>query len=184
MAKLNGTWRFNDVLTRPSAEMRQSIYYSIRTTVNDVVYEAVGDYFQLYRGNDENPACYLIYGAEDVSNTVYENAWSTEFGEGVRTVSFTEEQEVSAEFYEWFMSNAEPVMASIQYNGQTIAYLVAGQKATLLCAGKKALTDIVVEFETDGNILYNSIQTDAAAGKTATLKCAGEKMLTDVVVTV
>ena len=61
-----------------------------------------------------------------------------------QTITFSTEQEVSAEFYEWFTANTKPAAASIQYSGSTIANLFAGQKATLACEGMKMQTDVVV----------------------------------------
>ena len=70
----------------------------------------------------------------------------------------------------------------ITYNGRTIATFEEGQTATLVCAGKMAVSNIVVVFESVGRIIYNNMTTEVDAGKTATLFCAGKKMLTDVVV--
>lgn len=72
--------------------------------------------------------------------------------------------------------------AEITYNGSTIAALGAGQTATLACAGKLAVSDIVVSFDTNGSITFNGVTLKMPAGKTATLACAGKEMPTDVVV--
>lgn len=71
---------------------------------------------------------------------------------------------------------------TITYNGNEITALEAGQTATLTCAGKIAITDIVIDFGAVGNITYNGEETAVDAGKTATLACNGKKMVTDVVV--
>lgn len=57
-----------------------------------------------------------------------------------------------------------------------------GQTATLKCANKKAVSDIVVAFGSAGTITYNGTQTSVESGKTATLQCNGKKMETDVVI--
>lgn len=71
----------------------------------------------------------------------------------------------------------------ITYNGATTS-LEAGQTATLACSSKKAVTNIVVVFGSDGAITYNGTETAVSAGQTATMECAEKKMLTDVLVTV
>lgn len=70
----------------------------------------------------------------------------------------------------------------ITYNGLAIAALEEGQKATLNCAEKLAVSDIVVAFATTGSIAYNGTEMSVTAGKTATLVCSGKKMKTDVVI--
>lgn len=72
-------------------------------------------------------------------------------------------------------------MATVTYNGKSTT-LTDGQKATLSCAEKKAVTDIVAAFDGFGRITYNGTETAIDGGKTATLACAGKKMLTDVVI--
>lgn len=72
--------------------------------------------------------------------------------------------------------------ATVTYNG-TETTLEAGQTATLACAGKKALGNIVVAFDGAGSITYNMSATEVEAGKTATLQCAGKKMTSDVYIT-
>lgn len=72
----------------------------------------------------------------------------------------------------------------ISYNGAVIGTLEPGKTATLACAGKKALGNIAVAFDSAGSITYNGSATEVEAGKTATLQCAGKKMMKDVFVTV
>lgn len=61
----------------------------------------------------------------------------------------TEPQYVSVDFYKWLVANAKQPSASVTYNGSVIAHLTAGQKATLNCAGKKMVGDIVITFDGD-----------------------------------
>lgn len=81
-------------------------------------------------------------------------------------------------------SEASAASTTITYNGNEIASLEAGKTATLACAGKKAVTDIVVAFGSGGSITYDGTTTDVEAGKTANLLCSGKKFATDVVVAV
>lgn len=62
--------------------------------------------------------------------------------------------------------------------------LTEGQTATLKCANKKAVSDIVVAFGSAGTITYNGNETAVEKGKTATLQCNGKKMETDVVIAI
>ena len=49
---------------------------------------------------------YQVYFASPIST----KGWDTDsYGSGIKTVTFTEEQEVSAEFYTWFTANAVKV---------------------------------------------------------------------------
>lgn len=72
---------------------------------------------------------------------------------------------------------------TIEYDSKRIATLDNGQTATLKCAGKKAITDIIVPLSGNGTITYNGTETVVEAGKIAYLSCAGKKLLTDVIVT-
>ena len=75
----------------------------------------------------------------------------------------------------------EATPTTITCNG-TDTELNEGQTATLKCANKKAVSDIVVAFGVAGTITYNGTETAIESGKTATLECDGKKMATDVVI--
>lgn len=170
MAKLKGTWRFNDVLNLLSSgsEAMQpeigfftpnSFYYSdMNVTVTDE------PKFYNFLFVDDTSIMYSPDSSDYTPTYDIENGWNAAsvmlplFGYTVngnldgygQTITFTEEQEVDDDFYAWFTANANEVVeetpiASIQYNGQTIASLMGGQKATLACAGMKMETDVVVE---------------------------------------
>lgn len=72
----------------------------------------------------------------------------------------------------------------VPVESEIIGSLEGGQTATLACAGKKAVGNIVVAFDGVGSITYNGSTTEVESGKTATLQCAGKKMTGDVYVTV
>jgi hypothetical protein len=57
----------------------------------------------------------------------------------------TELQPVSAEFYEWLTANAVQPVATVTYNGSTIATLFGVQTATLKCSGMTMESDVVVD---------------------------------------
>ena len=73
------------------------------------------------------------------------NSWgSADYFCGM-TVDFGDElQAVSEVFYNWLIENATQPIATITYNGSTIMNLFGGQKGTLLCAGMKMESDVVV----------------------------------------
>lgn len=71
---------------------------------------------------------------------------------GAQTITITEDTEVSDEFSTWFTANAvsldakeETPLATISYNGTTIASINCGQKATLKCKGMTMADYVLVE---------------------------------------
>lgn len=102
-----------------------------------------------------------------------------------QTITITEDTEVDDTFAQWFAANTTSGETSastiITYNG-TDTELNEGQIATLHCANKKAVSDIVVAFGSAGTITYNGTETSVESGKTATLQCNGKKMKSDVVI--
>ena len=87
----------------------------------------------------------------DVPNSdfnVYRDSWSIDYGETFQVITVTADTEVTDEFATWFSANTEEVkpIATITYNGETIANLNAGQTATLKCKGMNMATDVVVEI--------------------------------------
>lgn len=117
MAKVKGTWRFNDVLigrmyaTDPEVSDSASVYVSFQTEYSGMMIDCTG--FLL--DPDENDVTRMDYYLSDEyaamlgsdNATVYVNsAWNGVFGESVKTVVFPTEQEVSDEFYAWLTANA------------------------------------------------------------------------------
>lgn len=88
----------------------------------------------------------------------------------------------SATALRWAIGLEGGTPAVITYNG-TETTLENGKTATLACKGKKATSNIVVKFGSDGGITYGGSTTDVEGGKTATLQCAGKKMTSDVYIT-
>lgn len=138
----------------------------------DLVYNDIGEaaiIFQCQVGDD------IGYATLDDHNAI-----ST-----LPTINFgTEPQYVSVEFYNWLTENASEILpiATVAYNGKTIAMLLDyGNVATLKCEGKVMKSDIVATFTDDCIIIYNGVRTNGEAGKTATLKCNGKVMKSDVV---
>lgn len=161
--EISGKWKFNDVLTVPSADgIEQSISFTVSSNVEydgntyslDFICSSLGFAVmvnEVSEGGYLVDQCDLLAQLGDVFPrfvTLYDggSGWRVStYGEGIKTIDFgTEPQTVSAEFYNWLTANAVPVMASITHNGSTIAELFPGQTATLKCKGMKMEDDVVV----------------------------------------
>lgn len=99
--KLSGKWLLNDAVTNPSSlDMSQHVSF----TSNGVEYAI----FEVYASNDGTKT-YIDYG-DDSSHwkSVYDSGWYNHWGlDAYRKVDFgTTPQEVSREFYAWFIENA------------------------------------------------------------------------------
>lgn len=117
-----GTYRFNDVLTAPSADIAEDINYSVTTLFKayDVTIQGNCNQIRVYLNYDgeENVLVYTAVSSEpDFSSAgvsypipfrVYDEVgWNyTDYDEGIQTITITEDTEVSDEFYEWFNKNA------------------------------------------------------------------------------
>lgn len=165
-----GTYRFNDVLSAPSAMIDQSVNFNVdvvnvlgdgleyTAVCSDIHVESIGMGMSVSSTIPENtdlPGEYAVYFFQD---TGYGTGWMPYYGDEVQTITVPEDSEVSTEFYEWFTANAKR-LSTITYNGATIATLNGGQTATVKCDGKKMESDVVVEvaetpesFEPSGTI--------------------------------
>ena len=158
MATVKGTWRFNDELIAPAADI---IEENINFTVNldysffgmRITYVGICNGFEIYPEYtnflnynvvDSDPADIGLSFPTKVSPYSADGVWDSSFDESIRTITFTSEQEVSDDFYAWFTANTKR-LSTITYNGETIASIVGGQTATLKCAGKKMESDVVVD---------------------------------------
>ena len=99
-------------------------------------------------------------------------------------IEFNGNSAVASNSMRWGLLIVEATPTTIIYNGNEIASLETGQTATLSCAEKKMLGDIVIAFGSDGAITYNGTVTNISAGQTATLTCSGKVAKTDIVITV
>ena len=120
---LKGTWRFHETISLPEVEISQALefkghalskytneetdFYCKEIVVNHqlVTYDVtrLDPEITLVPGI-ELPCDVVMYCADDLYGFV---GWNhLYFDDGIRTITFTEEQEVSDEFYEWFTTNA------------------------------------------------------------------------------
>ena len=142
-----GTYRFNDVLTN----------FPTRADVDELFNNGVN--FDFISGEfDFNYMCYGVVDGQTV--LIYANtttsiqipAYTDGFeDETYKGITFTKDIEVVDDFGTTFIANtnynevnAKP-LATIEYNGQTIAQLNAGEMATLSCEGMKMASDVVVK---------------------------------------
>lgn len=163
MATVKGTWKFNDKLIAPAADI---IEENINFTVNvdysffgtRITYVGICNGFEIYVDYtnllnyivvDSDPADIGLSFPTNVSPYSANGGWDSTFDETIRTITFTSEQEASDVFYAWFTANAVcldvPPVVTITYNGTTIAELIGRDNATLKCAGMKMDGDVVVD---------------------------------------
>jgi hypothetical protein len=174
MAKVKGTWRFNDVLTQYGAVETvyefpvnfkvfgdAAISVEVTCTKMSVLYteNSGGELQVLYEASEMNPDVSSALGMELPDSVyVYINRWYTEnWGNGIQTIIFTEEQEVSDEFYAWFTANAV----------ELVAYTVSGKwmfREMLTPPGDAF--DGAVSFLVDGDSHFDTIYLRTFADKT------------------
>lgn len=154
-----GTYRFNDVITYPLST-DESIAYNIDFVCNNTTYNQFSFSYQR-SGSPSNPhikkrlyyynlnASYPDSAYEWITNNVVVDAW---VDEASQNITLATDQTVPDTFGTWYISNtnynevnAKP-LATIEYNGQTIAQLNAGETATIKCAEKRMITDIVIKI--------------------------------------
>lgn len=118
---LKGTWKFKDVPTFPGKAINEDVNFimvcyanawaSVMSTTLDV-FSVRGDGTIEVRVTSSDPAIpganlpayfrlYTNYEDDD-----YGTGWNKNFDEGIKTITFDGEQEVSDEFYAWFTANA------------------------------------------------------------------------------
>ena len=137
MATVKGVWIFNDKL---------SLSYAYPNPVYGVEFDSNGKHFYGFKLGYVDQVTYMTNASlQNGMSYYYESKWTDS---AYKTVDFGEnEQEVSGEFYNWLTANATQVIeitpTTITYNGTETA-VSAGQTATMVCAGKKMLTDVVI----------------------------------------
>lgn len=156
-----GTYRFNDVLvdfppyneslTGNLCEVpfvydgaNYGVMYAFSLTISTIMAETLHFFVDV---NTETSV--------EIYTTQYNNGVATDASKGyvVSTpveITITADTEVTDTFGTWYIANTnyeETYLATIEYNGQTIAELNAGETATLSCEGKKMVTDLSVKIE-------------------------------------
>lgn len=141
MATLKGIWVFND---NPSLSF-SSRYFDVNFTSNNSSYTQIGF--------DEDSATYgvisLYYNSQEAyTYGSYMDGW---INAAYKTVDFgTTEQTVDDTFYTWLTANAtqqaseETSAVTVEYDGEVVATIPSGNKATIPIADKKMKTDIVI----------------------------------------
>ena len=111
MATLRGTWKFHYTLSVPNDSIAQHVNFTnTHIEAND---EVTKNYSYLGVSVTDGAIMSIVYSSSSGEIFPYSDnnnhQWYSGYGENVRTITFTEEQEVSVEFYEWFTLNASPV---------------------------------------------------------------------------
>lgn len=153
---LRGVWKFN---VHP-------VYTDTAIMCEKVNFTAEGIPFYGVYADANGTAKKICYMTRSLASTTYDlvgTEWELKALGDRRTIDFGETpQRVSSEFYVWFTANATPQTRIITYNGNAIATLSPGQKATLNCAGKKMVGDITIataDETTDGSVFGEEVAT-------------------------
>lgn len=115
---LKGTWRFNEVLTVMDTYGQQSVNFTVNVVYEGMSATAVCTGIELANIDDGLDRLYFVSITEGFEGDI--GVWSTggwytdTFGEGIKTITFTTEQEVSEDFYNWFVANATEVKTTIK----------------------------------------------------------------------
>ena len=186
MARLSGKWLFKEQL--PAGQL-----YSIEQELGFTVYAIMGGVVgRLYtcskiaatnitmtydvvsavpESDEDSLAVYMFWPDSDL------DGWFSFWNAGIRLITITEEQEVSDEFYEWFIQAADPVDGTlILYKGGVVSTLAAGITSIVTCGGYRMEAPIVVDVA-DGavaTISYNGAELARLdSGQRAVLACGG-----------
>ena len=152
-----GTYRFKDVLTNEYPRGEHYLNFTVSSYVAQLGTDVTADCFKINMLSDAGDiAFYFNTTVPDLSSYgmtyphffwVYDpkNGWSIDaYSDNIQTIIVPYDQDVSAEFAEWFTANTKR-LSTITYNGSIIATLNGGQTATLKCAGMKMESDVVVD---------------------------------------
>ena len=112
--KLSGTWKFNDKLTPPNEDLIQlDTYFTCK--FDDIEYTlwfigldvwGAGNEVGMNYWWGDNPGLGYSSGSSYIAYDAVGGFEGDPFAKNLKTITFTSEQEVSQEFYEWFIANA------------------------------------------------------------------------------
>lgn len=127
MATVKGTWVFNDIVNKPtSSALTTEVAVNFKTS-NGVAWSYMTPNWanisvRLKNANNGEVSAYLY-------NT---NSWNPA---SYKTITFTEEQEVSDEFYNWFTANANPYVPPITFDLSTLGLTTGTHSITVKARG-------------------------------------------------
>ena len=120
MARVSGIWKFNDVLVMPSEPIRQAVKFNFQTGSVESGWRTVNSEYLTFNSSSELEYSRIINGTESTTSVHGYSGWRTAiYGERIKTIWFTEEQEVSNEFYAVFTANATQLTTLIDLTGTT-----------------------------------------------------------------
>lgn len=150
-----GTYKFNDVLTNAydvpefNAWHIKIPFHTDVTSASYGTHRAYCDqlyfYFNDDAGNEFVESSFNVVSCDILeqvghplpsSTFVYvEGSWKTEYGEGIQTITITEDTAVSAEFYNWFAENAveQDVTGTWVFNANPTNPMENGQSVFFDC---------------------------------------------------
>ena len=174
----NTTWTFDWV----SRDYIQDHTVHLNFSCNGVEYTNINLYI-------DSTKVYIRYNDVIVSNNYYYYGEYTHILKEYETITITGGTDVTnPDVIAWIVANTVrpwiPEKSTILYDNVEIAGLEVEQLATLSCKGKKAKTDITINFVDNGTITYNGITTEVERDKIASLDCNGKIMKSDVLVSI
>ena len=172
---LVGTWVFNETMSR----LPTGNYYSLTYTLDGVSGNGIVEGWVSTKGYYTTQFKYSKSKINEYTHT--NSGWETETDHVLVVTGGTALTDEA--FANWIKSNAVATPSTITYN-DTETSVEALQTATMHCAGKKAITDIVVNSIHPLWVTYNGQRVGVSGKKISTLNCGGKKMLSNVAVEV
>jgi len=124
MVAIEGTWKLNDVIDVTSVEyigIKQNVNFSFNITYQDIDILVKCNKFEIMRAINaedgtvvkETLSYYISSTEPDMGNnntvdTAYSElyGWNTNYGDGIKTITFDGNQKVSKRFHDWLNANA------------------------------------------------------------------------------
>lgn len=116
---ISGTWVLNDTVAAPDTPFAQFVEFGVNTTVPAYGVDLSLSANVIYFGTVDGVVTgryYVVSSTPDLSSLgmstpmsfkLYADAWDVaSYGDGIKTITFAKEQEVSNEFYSWLTANA------------------------------------------------------------------------------
>ena len=168
MAKVKGTWRFNDVLDLVDNNLTANINFTSTATYipDGVKYVYSCEALRLREGYEVTYFEYLVQSSvpEDATfpwwrSVYWSNNWDAEhYDDGIKTITFTSEQEVSDEFYDWFTANATPQAKEKVFTKLYVGDIVAtsGTRVFRRLTTEKPMPSLLLEpglYDVYGNLV-------------------------------
>ena len=144
-----GTYRFNDVLTAPSAEMEQYVDFTATPPVDDPPIVFVCNGMRI----DGADLIFYVVDPMEVEYQVYDGEWgSLTQGVPIQTITIPNDAEVSAEFASWFAANTaeqKQISGAWKFKDElslSVDLPTLEQNVNFTCGGKITITEEFMGF--------------------------------------